>query len=68
MDAKVKGKSDDKDAGKCPVAQGRGGRTNRDWWPDRLEVYASADAKEKYVQDFVAAWNKVMNADRFDLS
>jgi len=31
------------------------------------EVYASADAKEKFVKDFVAAWNKVMNADRFDL-
>jgi catalase-peroxidase len=32
------------------------------------EVYASADAKEKFVQDFVAAWTKVMNADRFDLA
>jgi catalase-peroxidase len=32
------------------------------------EVYACADAKEKFVQDFVAAWNKVMNADRFDLA
>ncbi|TWU03625.1 catalase/peroxidase HPI [Neorhodopirellula pilleata] len=31
------------------------------------EVYASDDAKEKFVVDFVAAWNKVMNADRFDL-
>ncbi|WP_116244710.1 catalase/peroxidase HPI [Nocardiopsis sp. FIRDI 009] len=31
------------------------------------EVYASDDAKEKFVADFVAAWNKVMNADRFDL-
>ena len=31
------------------------------------EVYASADAKEKFVKDFVAAWNKVMNADRFDV-
>jgi catalase-peroxidase len=31
------------------------------------EVYASADAKEKFVKDFVAAWNKVMNADRYDL-
>ncbi len=31
------------------------------------EVYASADAKEKFVRDFVAAWNKVMNPDRFDL-
>jgi catalase-peroxidase len=31
------------------------------------EVYASADAQEKFVNDFVAAWNKVMNLDRFDL-
>lgn len=31
------------------------------------EVYASADAGLKFVSDFVAAWNKVMNADRFDL-
>lgn len=31
------------------------------------EVYASADAGQKFVNDFVAAWNKVMNADRFDL-
>ncbi|PAM96328.1 catalase/peroxidase HPI [Flavobacterium sp. IR1] len=31
------------------------------------EVYASADAQEKFVKDFVAAWNKVMNLDRFDL-
>lgn len=31
------------------------------------EVYASDDAKEKFVTDFVAAWNKVMNLDRFDL-
>ncbi|MFQ6311750.1 catalase/peroxidase HPI [Lysobacter capsici] len=32
------------------------------------EVYASSDAQEKFVNDFVAAWNKVMNADRFDLN
>ncbi len=32
------------------------------------EVYACEDAKEKFVRDFVAAWNKVMNADRFDLA
>ena len=31
------------------------------------EVYASSDAKEAFVQDFVAAWNKVMNLDRYDL-
>ncbi|TXG94555.1 MAG: catalase/peroxidase HPI, partial [Rhodocyclaceae bacterium] len=32
------------------------------------EVYAQDDAKEKFVQDFVAAWTKVMNADRFELA
>lgn len=32
------------------------------------EFYASADAEEKFVQDFVEAWAKVMNADRYDLS
>jgi catalase-peroxidase len=32
------------------------------------EVYATADAKEKFANDFVAAWNKVMNADRFELA
>ncbi|MBN1856267.1 MAG: catalase/peroxidase HPI [Dehalococcoidia bacterium] len=32
------------------------------------EVYASDDAGEKFVQDFIAAWNKVMNLDRFELA
>ena len=32
------------------------------------EVYGSSDASEKFIQDFVAAWNKVMNLDRFDLA
>ena len=32
------------------------------------EVYAQDDSKEKFVQDFVTAWSKVMNADRFDLA
>ncbi|HEY4408285.1 MAG TPA: peroxidase family protein, partial [Acidimicrobiia bacterium] len=32
------------------------------------EVYATDDSKEKFVQDFAAAWNKVMNLDRFDLA
>ncbi|SHI88920.1 catalase/peroxidase HPI [Flavobacterium terrae] len=31
------------------------------------EIYASSDSKDKFVRDFVAAWNKVMNLDRFDL-
>jgi catalase-peroxidase len=32
-----------------------------------VEVYGCADSKEKFVTDFVAAWTKVMNLDRFDL-
>jgi catalase-peroxidase len=32
------------------------------------EVYASDDAKEKFVRDFVAAWDKVMNLDRYDVA
>jgi catalase-peroxidase len=32
------------------------------------EVYGSADAREKFVRDFIAAWDKVMNLDRFDLA
>ena len=31
------------------------------------EVYASSDAKQMFVRDFVAAWTKVMNLDRYDL-
>jgi catalase-peroxidase len=32
------------------------------------EVYASSDSQDVFVQDFVAAWNKVMNLDRYDLA
>jgi catalase-peroxidase len=32
------------------------------------EVYAQDDSKEKFVKDFVAAWTKVMNLDRFDVA
>ena len=32
------------------------------------EVYGSSDAEIKFVNDFLAAWNKVMNLDRFDLA
>jgi catalase-peroxidase len=31
------------------------------------EVYGGADAEQKFIQDFISAWNKVMNLDRFDL-
>ncbi|HSF44480.1 MAG TPA: hypothetical protein VLA58_00675, partial [Chitinophagaceae bacterium] len=32
------------------------------------EVYGCEDGKEKFVHDFIAAWNKVMNLDRFDIA
>jgi len=32
------------------------------------EVYAADDSQEKFLNDFISAWNKVMNADRFDLA
>ena len=32
------------------------------------EVYAESGAEAKFVRDFIAAWNKVMNADRFELA
>src|SRR5690349_2748240 len=69
-------------AGSEGVYEGRGRKTNEVKWTGTrvdlifgshsqlralAEVYASADSKEKFVQDFVAAWTKVMNADRFDL-
>ena len=38
-----------------------------DYYKAVAEVYGSDDAKEKFVRDFVAAWTKVMNADRFDI-
>ena len=31
------------------------------------EVYAEDNSKDKFINDFISAWNKVMNADRFDL-
>ena len=39
-------------------------------WPQRAiaEVYGSEDSQERFVEDFVAAWNKVMNLDRFDIA
>jgi catalase-peroxidase len=38
MDAKVDTQTAEKSAGKCPIAHGRGGRSNRDWWPDQLSL------------------------------
>ena len=70
-------------AGSEGVYEGRDRKTNEVKWTgtrvDLLfgsnselralaEVYACADSKEKFVKDFVAAWTKVMNLDRFDLA
>ncbi len=70
-------------AGSDGVFEGRDRKTNAVKWTGTrvdlvfgshsqlralTEVYACADAKEKFVKDFVAAWTKVMNADRFDLA
>jgi catalase-peroxidase len=70
-------------AGSEGVYEGRDRKTNQVKWTGTrvdlifgshsqlralAEVYAQADSKEKFVKDFVAAWTKVMNADRFDLA
>ena len=69
-------------AGSEGVYEGRDRKTNEVKWTGTrvdlifgsnsqlralAEVYASADAKEKFVKDFVKAWTKVMELDRFDL-
>ncbi len=69
-------------AGSQGVYEGRDRKTNEVKWTGTrvdlifgshaqlralAEVYGCADSKEKFVKDFVAAWTKVMNADRFDL-
>jgi len=70
-------------AGSEGVYEGRDRRTNElKWTATRVdlifgshsqlralaEVYACADSKQKFVKDFIAAWDKVMNLDRFDLA
>ena len=70
-------------AGSDGVYEGRDRKTNAVKWTGTrvdlifgshsqlrafAEVYGSGDAKEKFVKDFVAAWTKVMNLDRFDLA
>jgi len=70
-------------AGSDGVYEGRDRKTNAVKWTGTrvdlifgshaqlrafAEVYGSADSKEKFVKDFVAAWTKVMNLDRFDLA
>jgi len=69
-------------AGSEDVYEGRDRKTNAVKWTGTrvdlifgshsqlrafAEVYGCADSKEKFVKDFVAAWTKVMNLDRFDL-
>ncbi len=69
-------------AGSEGVYEGRDRKTNKVKWTGTrvdlifgshsqlralAEVYACSDSKEKFARDFVAAWNKVMNLDRFDL-
>src|SRR5712672_2757390 len=69
-------------AGSDGVYEGRDRKTNAVKWTGTrvdlifgshsqlrafAEVYACTDSKEKFAMDFVAAWNKVMNLDRFDL-
>jgi len=70
-------------AGSDGVFEGRDRKTNELRWTGTrvdlifgshsqlraiAEVYACADSKEKFVKDFVAAWTKVMNLDRFDIA
>jgi catalase-peroxidase len=70
-------------AGSEDVYEGRDRKTNEVKWTGTradlifgshsqlrafAEVYACADSKEKFVKDFVAAWGKVMNLDRFELA
>jgi catalase-peroxidase len=70
-------------AGSEGVYEGRDRKTNQVKWTGTrvdlifgshaqlralAEVYACADSKQKFVTDFVAAWNKVMNLDRFDVA
>ncbi|MGE0031462.1 MAG: catalase/peroxidase HPI [Steroidobacteraceae bacterium] len=70
-------------AGTDGVYEGRDRKTNKVKWTGTrvdlvfgsnsqlralAEVYACADSKQKFVEDFVAAWTKVMNLDRFDLA
>jgi catalase-peroxidase len=70
-------------AGSDDVYEGRDRKTNAVKWTGTrvdlifgshaqlrafAEVYGSSDSKEKFARDFVAAWSKVMNADRFDIA
>ena len=82
LDMNTEWQPSNKSNGSGPVYEGRDRKTNRVKWTGTrvdlifgshsqlralAEVYACADSKEKFVKDFVAAWAKVMNLDRFDL-
>jgi len=82
LDMKTEWKPSSESNGSGAVYEGRDRKTGeKRWTASRVdlifgshsqlralaEVYGSSDAKEKFVKDFVAAWTKVMNADRFDL-
>ena len=51
----------------APVLAALAGKQKAAFLRAIAEVYASQDGEEKFVNDFVAAWTKVMNLDRFDL-
>ncbi|HEY7096933.1 MAG TPA: catalase/peroxidase HPI [Terriglobales bacterium] len=83
LDMNTKWQASQESNGSGPVFEGRDRATGKPkWTASRVdlvfgsnselralaEVYGSDDAKESFVKDFVAAWNKVMNLDRFDLA
>ena len=79
----TKGKAGDKIGSKEDVFKGRDRKTNKVKWTGTRadlifgsnsqlralsEVYATDDSIDKFINDFVTAWTKVMNSDRFDLN
>jgi catalase-peroxidase len=83
LDTSTEWKPSNESNGSGTVYEGRNRKTNEVKWTGTrvdlifgshsqlralAEVYASADSKEKFAKDFVAAWTKVMNHDRFDLA
>ena len=83
MDNEVGCKSKYSDSKKEDIFQGKDRKTNKVKWTGTradlifgsnsqlraiAEVYATDDAYDKFVNDFISAWTKVMNADRFDIN
>ena len=52
----------------CPNLPQRTGKCSNSQLRALAEVYASADFQDKFLYDFIAAWNKIMNLDRFELA